>query len=137
MESAGPSPELYRDESETAARFLIRSNQFALSHQRVRPQAFYPSKRDHRVSVFIIDGLEDPQIWYLGEEHVAKPQGRTVLARGELTGNQVSEVGDLRLNRDDHPPRHANIDGWPADKDEWKLLAQELAGMARLHARSD
>src|SRR5690606_37673168 len=46
----------------------------------------------------------------------------------------ITQVG-LRLERDDNPPRHASIAGWPPDKHEWRSLAQELAAAAELHVR--
>lgn len=84
--------------------------------------------------MFRIDGLEDARIWELGDEHVARPSQRTIYGRGDILQGEVERVG-LRLDHNNIPPRHANIEGWPADKDEKMMLAKELAAAASLKER--
>ncbi len=79
-------------------------------------------------------GLNEQNIWVLGDKHVAIPQGRPVLARAEPNVSEIYAAG-LVLDADNEPFRHANIAGWPDGKSEWKLLAQELAANARLRIK--
>ncbi len=89
---------------------------------------------DLRLSVYQITNLPEDEIWTLGkgvlEQH---PQPR-------LYGRADVDVGvvhgqKLKALRDDDPPRHVNVVGWPnyADgKDLMKSLAQQLAQSAKL-----
>lgn len=92
----------------------------------MRPKGVEPAALDHRTAVFRVFGLQDSDIWHLGQEFVGEPQSKKVLARGDLLVEQITSLG-LVLEIDDDPPRHAAIAGWPVEKDEWKSLSQELA----------
>jgi hypothetical protein len=117
------------------ARFLQETGHFSVVENRVRFRGLMPAREDNTTSVFVTDGLDDDQVWQLGREHVEATRGPS-LARGELTPQDITSVG-LQLERDDDPPRHAAITGWPSPyaKDEIKSKAQQLAPKARLVVR--
>ena len=93
------------------------------------PRAFMPPP-NRKTSVFQINGLTESEIWDIGEE-VVRPNGKTLYGRGDILAVQIEKT-KLRIDYDNTPPRHANIIGWPEDKDEQKSLAQELAAEAKL-----
>lgn len=132
--SPGPPPP-----DNTIGRYLTQRGQFSSERNRVKPRAFEPpldrERLVHLLSVFVIDGLAETEIWELGDTYVGRPHGRDILATGELTAKDVRNVDSLELLRDDVPPRHAHIQGWPSGKDERKILAIELAAVARLRIR--
>ncbi len=43
----------------------------------------------------------------------------------------VDATGPLRVDFDEPPPRHANVLGWPRERDQQLALAQSLATAAR------
>ena len=118
---------------EHLARCLTQSNHFRRVEVRVTDRAFMPGP-DRTTSVFRVDGLSDDQIWRTADKHVAAPSGRRVLGTGTILAEAVTEVG-LRVDPDDHPPRHAAIVDWPEDKSDQKLRALKLAAAARLSIR--
>lgn len=87
---------------------------------------------DRKTSVFQTNELVEGEIWDIGEAHVARPQGKTLHGRGDILAIEVEKTNRLKIDYDNIPPRHANIIGWPDDKGEQKLLAQELAAEAKL-----
>jgi hypothetical protein len=120
---------------EVTSRYLRHSNQYAPSIGRVKPHAFHPAPADHKTSVFRVQGLTESEIWSLGEEHIQSPSGGELRARAELLVAQIAGVG-LQVEPQEPPQRHANIAGWPAEKDELMLKAQELAAVATLRLRT-
>ena len=102
---------------------------------RVKFRGLMPAREDNCTSVFVTDGLNKDEVWRLAQDHVEPTRGRT-LARGELSPEDIASVG-VQLVRDDTPPRHAAIVGWPGPeaKDAIKSKAQELAPLARLVVR--
>jgi hypothetical protein len=84
-------------------------------------------------SVFWRDGLTEQQIWDCGRWVEQRPNdGSTLKARGDLGLQSVIDAG-LAVEPDtrDHP-RHANIIGWPEDKEQRVAKAQKLAFAASL-----
>lgn len=120
--------------SETISRYLLQSGNYTASTGRVKPRAFHPAPRDHKTSVFRVQGLEEWKIWKLGEIYVAQPLGKELRARADLLVANVTAVG-LRVESKEPPPRHGNIIDWPAEKHEWMSRAQEVAAGATLRLR--
>jgi hypothetical protein len=120
---------------EVTSRYLRHSNQYAPSNGRVKPHALHPAPADHKTSVFRVQGFIESEIWSLGDEHILNPSGSELRARAELLVAQILGV-DLQVEPQEPPQRHANIGGWPAEKDEWMLKAQELAAVATLRLRA-
>ncbi|MBI2895164.1 MAG: hypothetical protein HYY06_16540 [Deltaproteobacteria bacterium] len=86
--------------------------------------------------MFRTDGLSEGEIWALGQEAVAQAQGKTLYGRGVLLAADVA-AAELRVEPDEPPLRHANITGWPPEKDAQLAAAQELAARASLRLRDD
>jgi len=86
-------------------------------------------------SVYRTSGLSEREIWEIGDNYVAPKRKMLIEARAELTVADVEAVG-LRVEPDVIPhPLHANIDGWPTEKDEWKMFGHELAERAAVVKR--
>ncbi len=114
---------------EPLARFIYSSSHFSRDNQRVKHNAFMPGT-DGRTSVFQTKGLDEPATWAIGEEVGAK-RSQTLRARGDIAAADVSKAR-LTVAPCEPPPRHANIEGWPAEKSAQKLIAIDLADAARL-----
>ena len=88
---------------------------------------------DLELSTYNIDDLEDAEIWVLGDR-VRTEQGKDSLyGRADLMAERVYASG-LRPVRDDVPPRHVVILGWP-EKALHKAKAQLLAAASEFRAR--
>ena len=105
------------------ARFLFRSGDYSASNKAVRPGAFLP--KDGRTSVFDIVGLDDRRVRRIGEE-IGTLRGKSPHGRGEFRHADVETVG-LKFERDDQPPRHGNLVGWPHEGPELKARAKAIA----------
>lgn len=84
-------------------------------------------------SVFLTKELSNEEVWSVAETYI-EAGGRKVRARAELAARFVEHT-KLRLVPDSPPPRHAIIIGWPAEKDEKKARALELAQASVLKIR--
>ncbi len=118
--------------TEPIARFILdRKGKHSATKNIVKANAFLPDGHNE-TSVYRIPELSESEIWSLGESEVAQPSGRIIYARGDVLAQIVEEVG-LKVDPAPNPhPRHANIIGWPTEKDKQKSLAQEIAAAATL-----
>ena len=121
-------------DDEKLARYIFSARHFSREKLRVKAEAFMPSRGE--VSVFRIDGLDEEAIWEIGND-VALKREQTLYARGDTKANDIRNIQDeeIRLDivRDEPPPRHANIVGWPEnDKPRQKVLALQIAATASL-----
>ena len=123
------------DPSESVTRYIFEEDHFARTKARVKPKALEPSSRDNLASVFRIIELSNIQIWQLGQIFVEPIRGRPTLARADIPISNITRLG-LRVDPSEPPPRHANIAGWPGEKDANMSKAQELAADARLVVRN-
>jgi len=81
-----------------------------------------------------IDGLQEQEIWQVGDL-IGKERAKNALARGDLSKSSVLKVGltvDLTPGLHD---LHADVSGWPTDKDEQKSIALELCAKSKLCLR--
>lgn len=85
---------------------------------------------DRRLSVFRISGLQENEVWSIGDSLRAQP----LSGRADISAMSVLESG-LLIDADDIPPRHANITGWPEEASAIKLKAIELAEKASLRLK--
>jgi len=112
------------------ARFILeRRGKYTLSTGEVKFRAFMPNPRGE-LSVFVITNWSEDRVWQVGQEYVAGPQEKTLMARGDVVVSVVLE-NDLKVDRDDNPPGHANVLNWP-EKSKQKLVAIKLAKAAKL-----
>ena len=94
--------------------------------------------KDRQLSTYIVDGLDEANIWTIGHEILAKSPQPRLYGRAEITVGKVISVGLTPLRNDD-PPRHVNVVGWPAhtnpddEKAAHKLKALELAADSVFH----
>ena len=79
-------------------------------------------------------GLEDTEVWALAEMHVEPTRGRALVC-GDWSPDVIEDLNGLRLHRDNDPPRHAAIVGWPLEKHAMKDLAIQLAAKAVVRVR--
>lgn len=81
--------------------------------------------------------VPEEEIWNIGREAVAKPRDGSLYARGDVPVAAIVKTG-LKVVPDTGPhPRHANITGWPPEKDKQKMLAVEIADASELMLPSD
>lgn len=83
-----------------------------------------------QTSVFRTSGLLDSEIWKIADKYTT----RNFKGRADVSVTGVESV-NLMVERDDCPPRHANIIGWPKERDSQIAIARELAKLASLALR--
>lgn len=123
------------NDQELLARYLTSKKWFSSLHNRVKPHAFMPPSH-LELSVFRIANLPVPTIWKIGRRAIRKmKEPKTLYGSGDILAVNVLDLL-LLIQPDNKPPRHANIVGWPVDKEEQKSIAQELAARASLRLNS-
>jgi hypothetical protein len=113
---------------EPLARYLFHASQF--TSERVKARAFEPPV-DLRLSVFRTRELSEPRRWELGRRFATSVKNKTLRGRADLSVSAVSRFS-LRTLRDEPPPRHAVVTGWPDTKDARMSVAQQLAAESAL-----
>ena len=109
------------------ARFAVRKGQ--LTAAAVKRKLVEPN-RHLELSVFRVHELGDTEVRELGVDVVhRRPDANRLYGWAEFDEALVHSVS-LTLHDDDDPPRHANVVGWPTDRDERKLVESELADKA-------
>ena len=120
-------------DQEALTRFLLEKKKFAASTGRVKYRAFLPPPASQAISVYRVDDLDQEDLWSLGQEYVAIPTGKPLLARGDVPAALVFAQG-LQIDSTETPhPRHANIHNFPADATKVRLIAIVLADASKLH----
>lgn len=121
---------------EICSRFVFDRKHYSPRNMELKAKALVPNKA-LQTSVFLVLGLSEQEIWDIGKGFVASRRNKRVLARGDLSGDAIESQG-LQIAPDpkDHP-KHANIVGWPIEKDEIKRVTQDLAAEATLVLASD
>ena len=117
-------------DQEWISRFLFSDHHFVRSSGRVKHHAFSP--RNGEVSVFRIDDLPAHEIFRLGRQIAGSGRIDELKARADL---KTIEVRSAKLDVASAPrihQRHANIVGWPGEKERIRALTMELARHARL-----
>lgn len=118
--------------TEPLTRYLFhKKNHYSEESRRVKFRAFIKPHKSEFLSVSRTIGLNESDIWKLGEEYVAKPSNRTILARAGFSASSILNNG-LSVIDDQPPPRHAGIGGWPIEKHTAKSVAIEIAAEATL-----
>jgi hypothetical protein len=113
--------------SEFVSRYLIKEN--IRSDGVVRHGAFIPPAFNLKLSVFRIYDLSDEDIWALAVEKVEPARGK-VIGRGDLRVSGIIENNLLVEPDEDHGSRHADIVGWPNDRNHRATIAKVLAALA-------
>lgn len=123
--------------SDTLARFAMHDK--CLNTAAARRKLFVPNRDLNlrlSLSVFDVGGLTCKGIRKLGigvAKEIAKKQStsRHLYGWGEIDACAVLREANLQIERDDNPPRHANIVGWPSDAEERKYRQQLLGQLSR------
>lgn len=127
MNNEGTSPSV--EDSELLARFVTSSKWFR-SDQTVRQDAFIPHPYPD-LSVTRHKSLSEQEIWKVGQQ-IADSRPATLYGRADVS---AEEVRRQKLTVEPRPVpenlSHACILGWPPDKPAQKILALELAAVAR------
>lgn len=93
----------------------------------MRPDAFIPHPYPD-LSVSRHTGLNISELWDLGRD-VANKRKKTLYGRTDIKVSHCYQ-NNLRVLKAEPPRNHANINGWPEEKSEQKLVALELAKVA-------
>jgi hypothetical protein len=117
-------------DNEPLARFVTTSRWYRPGNLTVRPEAFIPHPYPE-LSVTRHRSLSEEDIWKIGQSIT---DFRSVNLHGRADIMAV-EVRKQKLTVEPKPVpenlNHADITGWPADKPTQKILALELAAVAR------
>ena len=117
---------------ENITRFINQKTYFRSSDGTVRHNAFIPSPSGE-VSVYRTTGINDSEIYQIGNEFFADITGKPLMGRADIVASEIAKR-ELRIEPDEEPhPRHANICGYPDEKSRQKLIAVELAAEAVLY----
>ena len=119
------------DLSETLSRFVVY-NRWIRADNTVRHIAFTPNKNG-ATSVFRISGISDNEVWNIGEREVGMKRNKPILGRADITASIISN--HLEIIPSEPPERHADITGWPEEKDKQKDIALELAAKAKFNKK--
>lgn len=113
-------------------RFLFSKRWFAVTTQRVKPDAFIPHPHVE-LSVSCTEGLDDSVLWELGKQTTENRADQPKLhGRANLKEKTIFSQ-DLKIIRDDNPLYHTNIRGWSANgKGTQRSKVIELAAAATL-----
>jgi hypothetical protein len=119
-------------DDEPLGRYIFSKSHFSSENNKVKSSAFMPPI-DLKLSVFRTRGLNEIEIWHIAENEIIKnkPSPTTLYGRAEILSFAVKSAG-LEIDPDNTPPRHANIIGWPQEKDKQKMIAIELTTKASL-----
>jgi len=116
---------------ETLARFVFQSNRIRKDNS-VKPEAFMPNN-NLETSVTIKSRLEEKGLWEIGKA-IANQQ--TLYGHASVRAVDVRNNSALDVVFKPAPgnPYHANIIGWPQEKEKRKSIAQVLADAATFYS---
>src|SRR5712691_5245358 len=117
---------------ELLARFATQSNQFRKGDKSVKQELFVPNAQGE-TSVMRHRDATDAEIWQIGREVAASfPGSRTLYGRANITAAACTIASLCVIKKPILPtnPNHADVEGWPASKEDKKALAQKLAAAA-------
>jgi hypothetical protein len=114
------------------ARFIFQTNHY--SRTGVKPGAFLPAPNRFVISMLFVDSMQDAEIWGIGDR-VGQERAKRAIARADLMKSSVLAIGlSVELTPGVHA-NHADVGGWPPEKDAQKLIALELCAQSSLYLR--
>ena len=115
------------DEEEMLTRFIFYSKWYRSSDGSIKPLAFMPKPETNDTSVFRHSGFTDPDsdLSRIGEEG-ARKRCCNYHGRADIKAEYVYQQG-LGIEPTETPEHHANIVGWPQDKNKRLIIATQLA----------
>jgi hypothetical protein len=115
---------------ETLSRFILSRSHIRSSDGTVKPDAFVPHPHEE-LSVNRDLEATDEETWQAGKDIAAK-RGRSLRGRGDaLAATYVSQKLKTIAAPTDGNANHVNVTGWPSDKPSQKMIAQEVAAVAK------
>ncbi|MGD1906845.1 MAG: hypothetical protein ACFB0C_12730 [Leptolyngbyaceae cyanobacterium] len=117
------------EEAEWLARYVMQSSHFRKSDFTVKSNLFIPHPYQE-LSVTRHRDATKGEIWAIGQD-VASQQQRTLYGRADIRARDCA-VDSLRVTAKPFPnnPNHADVEGWPSEKQAQKAIALELAALA-------
>jgi len=124
------SPETPLSDDEMLARFVLKKEWIRKADNTLKQDAFIPPK-DLQLSVTRHAGISAEQLIETGKAVAVETSleylGRADIKVGTVVKNALKAVAwPLPKNQN-----HAHVNGWPADKEARKTIAQELAAAAK------
>lgn len=123
-------------DDELLARYIFHLSYVRSSDQTVRPNAFMPPE-DLKLSVTRHINFTEDDIWIVGKK-VARYRNLPLYGRADVKTEHVKkqnlEVKPQPIKNNPNlgdNPNHANIIGWPPEKNARKMIALEIAKAAR------
>jgi len=129
-------------DDELLARYILYLRYFRRTDQTVKPDAFIPPN-NLELSVTRHIHLTEDDIWGLGGK-IAKFRNLPLYGRADVKTVHVKmqnlEVKSQPIENDPNlgdNPNHANVIGWPLEKNARKMIALEIANAARFIANPE
>lgn len=121
------------DDHEEVASFVFESSKIKGNDLDFRQ--LMPSKRYGNTSVYRTVGLSENETADAGHAIALERPKPGILGWGILVARAIRLIPPLSINAAEPPPRHAQIEGWPAVQEQ-RALAMNLASKAKVIKRS-
>lgn len=130
-----PEKVLPVEDSELLARYVTQSGQFRPSDHTVKPDLFMPHPRSELSVTRHLNATEE-EIWAVGID-VSTALSRTLYGRADIQASDC-RIDSLRVVEKPlaNNPNHADVEGWPLQKQDQKAIALKLAASASKLIRS-
>ena len=118
------------DADELLARYVTQKSQYRPSDQTLKQNLFIPPP-DLELSVTRHREATEEEIWKVGRD-VAGAMQRTLYGRGDIRSGDC-QIDSLRVEATPllpENPNHADVTGWPPQKQDQKAIAIKLAAAA-------
>src|SRR5215471_7148227 len=109
--------------SEQLTRFLFEKDDID-RNTRVKYQPFFHAKGEP-ISTVRTNSMGDHCVWRFGDYWVAGPREKRIHARVDFRASNLEPLA-LYAKRTLWPPRHADLHGWPMEKEARRTRAKEL-----------
>ena len=119
-------------DDEILARYAMQSSHFRRSDQTAKPELFMPHPYQELSLTRYLDATIE-EVLAVGEE-IARKQNKTLYGRADIQSIKCKVIS-LQVVKDPttENPNHANIQGFPLEKQEQKVIALELAAAAKFY----
>jgi hypothetical protein len=115
--------------NELLARYIVFSD-YIRQDRTIKPNAFMPQKDSLELSVTRHISLTENDLWNIGRE-IIRYSERTLYGRADVeTGHAIAQKLSVMPQPVPNNPNHANIIGWPIEKNAQKMCALEIANAA-------
>lgn len=117
------------EDEELLARYVVQSSHFRSSDQTVKPNLFMPHPYQ-ALSVTRHRDATESEVWQVGQAVAAQRQ-KTLHGRADIPSHNCN-VDSLKVVAKPLPnnSNHADVEGWPSQKQDQKAIALKLAASA-------